>query len=401
MPSSFVVQPASRTQNITYAVRDVVVLADEIKKSGKEMLYLNIGDPNLFDFVTPPHIIAAAHQAMLRNMNGYSASSGIQEARDAIANEATGKGFKNIRDVFVTTGASEAIEVLLTALAEEGDNVLTPSPGYPLYTAVLAKLKVRENPYFLDEGNDWQPNLEDIAEKIDSRTRAIVLINPNNPTGSSYDRQTLEGILRLAREHDLMIFADEIYNKLVFDGKKHISIAALDSELPIVTFNGLSKAYLVPGFRIGWGIITGNQKSVAGLIEAMNKILRARLCANHPLQYAIKPALEGDQSHLAQAVHKLTRRRDLTVQALRAIPGISCVSPGGAFYAFPRLTIRESDEDFVKDLLRATGVVVVHGSGFGQVPGTKHFRVVFLPPEEILTKAFERLGNFFASYPGR
>jgi alanine-synthesizing transaminase len=401
MSASFVIQPASRTHNITYAVRDVAVLADELKKSGKEMLYLNIGDPNLFDFKTPPHIIEAVHRAMLANLNGYSASSGIQEARDAIAREATGRGFKNIRDVFVTTGASEAIEVMLTTLAEEGDNILTPSPGYPLYTAVLAKLKVRENPYYLDEENGWQPNLEDIAEKIDSRTRAIVLINPNNPTGSSYDRATLEGILKLAREHQLMIFADEIYSKLVFDGKTALSIATLDPEMPIVTFNGLSKAYLVPGFRIGWGIITGNERSVTGLIEAMNKILRARLCANHPLQYAIKPALEGDQSHLTEVMKKLTRRRDLTVKALNAIPGISCVSPGGAFYAFPRLSIREGDEDFVKELLKATGVVVVHGSGFGQMPGTKHFRVVFLPPVEVLAKAFERLGNFFASYSGR
>ncbi|MBI5511149.1 MAG: aminotransferase class I/II-fold pyridoxal phosphate-dependent enzyme [Deltaproteobacteria bacterium] len=401
MASSFVVKPASRTEKITYAVRDVVVLAEKAAASGTEMLYLNIGDPNLFDFETPAHLVEAATAAMQKNLNGYAPSSGIKEARDAIAAEAARHGIGNVRDIFVTTGASEAIEVVLTALVDEGDNVLTPSPGYPLYTAVLAKLKVTENPYYLDENNGWQPSLEDIAAKINARTRAIVLINPNNPTGSVCDQKTLAGILALARAHELVVFADEIYDKLVFDGRRQISIASLDPEAAVVTFNGLSKAYLAPGFRIGWGIVSGDEHSLRPLIDAMNKILRARLSANHPLQYAVKPALEGDHGHLRAALAKLQHRRDLTVRALNAIPGVSCVAPAGAFYAFPRLEIRATDEEFVKALVLATGVVVVHGSGFGQMPETKHFRVVFLPPEKVLQRAFARLGDFLASYPGR
>jgi len=253
MGASFQVRPAARTAGITYAVRDIAVLAEQVAKTGKQMLYLNIGDPNLFDFRTPAHIIEAAHRAMLDNKNSYSPSSGITEARAAIECEAAKKGIRNIHDVFVTTGASEAIEVALTALVDEGENVLTPSPGYPLYTAVLAKLRVKENPYYLDEENGFQPSLSDIAAKINKKTRAIVLINPNNPTGSSCDEPTLLGLLALARAHKLVIFADEIYDKLVFDGKGHISIAGLDPEAPVVTFNGLSKSYLAPGFRIGWG----------------------------------------------------------------------------------------------------------------------------------------------------
>lgn len=401
MPSSFVVEAATRTEKITYAVRDIVLLADQVAKTGKEMLYLNIGDPNKFDFRTPQHVIDAVVAAMQANKNSYSASSGIEEARQAIEREADRKGIRSIHDIFVTSGASEAIEVALTALANEGENILTPSPGYPLYTAVLAKLGVKENPYYLDEANGWQPDLDDIKSKINKHTRGIVVINPNNPTGSNCSRETLLGVLALAREHKLVVFADEIYDKLLFDGQEHISLASLDHETPVVTFNGLSKAYLAPGFRIGWGIASGSGKALNGYLEAMNRILRARLCANHPIQWAIKPALEGSHAHLAEAMNKLTRRRDLTVKALNSIPGISCVKPGGTFYAFPRLEIAQSDNHFVHELLRATGVVVVPGTGFGQMPGSKHFRVVFLPPEEVLARAYERLGEFFASYEGR
>ncbi len=395
------IRPASRTEHITYAVRDIVVLAEQVARQGKEMLYLNIGDPNQFDFRTPAHLIEACHRAMLENRNGYSASSGIKEAREAIERQADRQGIRSIQDLFVTTGASEAIEIALTALAEEGENILTPAPGYPLYTAVLAKLKVRENPYYLDEGNGWQPDLADIAAKIDARTRGIVLINPNNPTGSVCERETLLGVLKLAREHDLVVFADEIYDKLLFDGGRHVSIASLDAEAPVVTFNGLAKAYLAPGFRIGWAIVSGEKSWLADYLEAMNKILRARLCANHPLQFAIKPALEGDQEHLTEGMARLERRRDLTHQMLNAVPGISCVRPKGAFYAFPRLEIDRGDDEFVRELIKATGVVVVPGSGFGQVPGTRHVRIVFLPPEDVLRRAYERIGEFFTAFAGR
>lgn len=396
------IAPASRTDNITYAVRDIIVLAEQVAKQGKEMLYLNIGDPNQFDFTTPAHMIEAVHAAMLANRNGYSASSGVKEAREAIARQAERNGIRNVHDLFVTTGASEAIEIALTALAEEGENVLTPAPGYPLYTAVLAKLKVRENPYYLDEGNGWQPDLVDMAAKIDRKTRAVVLINPNNPTGSVCDRETLLGVLRLAREHNLVVFADEIYDKLLLDDdQKHISIASLDPDAPVVTFNGLAKSYLVPGFRIGWAIVSGDRAVLAPYIEAMNKILRARICANHPLQFAVKPALEGSQAHLAEVRAKLRRRRDLTHRMLNDVPGLSCVKPLGAFYAFPRLEITESDDRFVQELIKATGVVVVPGNGFGEAPGTRHFRVVFLPPEDVLKKAYERIGEFFAAFAAR
>ncbi len=392
------IRPAQRTHNITYAVRDIVVLADQVAKSGREMLYLNIGDPNKFDFETPPHIIEAAHRAMLANKNGYAPSSGIKESIDAVERYARRKGIDNIQDIFITSGASEAIELCLTGLVDAGENVLTPSPGYPLYTAVLAKIGAVENPYYLDEENGWQPSLDDIESKIDDKTRAIVLINPNNPTGSNCSRQLLQGLLKIAKERNIVIFADEIYDQLLFDGAVHTSIASLDKNAPVITFCGLSKNYLGPGLRIGWGIISGDQAVLGDYIEAVNKMLRARLCANHPLMFAVKPALEGDQSHLKIMNEKLTRRRDLTYRMLNSAAGLSCVKPGGAFYAFPKIDIAGNDEHFVKELVKATGVVVVHGSGFGQKSGSHHFRVVFLPPEEVLTKAYSAIARFLQSY---
>ncbi|MBK6767169.1 MAG: aminotransferase class I/II-fold pyridoxal phosphate-dependent enzyme [bacterium] len=392
------VSPAHRTAEVTYAVRDVVVIAQQIAATGREMLYLNIGDPNLFDFRTPEHVIEATLKAMRDNLNGYAPSTGIPSAVEAIRGAAERNGIRNIHDVFVTTGASEAIDVCLSALVNAGENVLTPTPGYPLYTALLAKLEAKEIPYYLDEANGWQPDLDDIASKITPKTRAIVLINPNNPTGSVCERRTLEGILELARKHSLVIFADEIYDKLILDGGKHLSIASLDQDHPIVTFNGMSKAYVAPGFRIGWGIVSGDVKRVSDYVEAINKLLRARLSANHPEQYAIAPALDGDQSHLVEMKTKLSRRRDLSVEMLNAIPGVSCVAPRGAFYAFPRLNIEQPDELFVRELIKSKAVVTVHGSGFGQRPGTRHFRIVFLPPEETLRKAYAHIDDFLSIF---
>lgn len=388
------IRPAVRTKNITYAVRDIVVLANEVAKTGKEMLYLNIGDPNLFDFAPPRHMVEATYKAMLNNYNGYSPSSGIKPALDSIAGEADRKNIKNVQDIFVTTGASEAIDICLTALVNEGENVLTPTPGYPLYTAIASKLQNMENPYYLNEENGWQPDLDDIRSKINDKTRAIIIINPNNPTGSNCSVDTLKELIKIAKDNNLIIFADEIYDKLLFEGESHTSIASLDSEAPMVTFGGLSKNYMVPGFRIGWGIVSGDRNILKDYIEAINKLLRARLSANHPEQYAIPTALDGDHSHLVTANQKLTIRRDLTVEMLNAIPGISCVKPEGAFYAFPRLHINTPDNIFVSELIRETGVVVVPGSGFGQRPGTNHFRVVFLPPEDILIKAYNNIARF-------
>jgi alanine-synthesizing transaminase len=398
MPRDSIIMPAERTRNIQYAVRDIVVIAKKVAATGKQMLYLNIGDPNQFDFETPPHMVEAMQRALAQNYNGYAPSSGIPEAVDAIEREARRKGIDNINDIFVTTGASEAIEICLSALADDGDNVLTPAPGYPLYQAVLAKLQVVENAYYLNEDNGWQPDLKDINSKINDRTRAIVLINPNNPTGSVCSNKTMHGLIDLAKKHNLVIFCDEIYDKLILDDKPHVSLASLDKDVPAITFNGLSKSYLGPGLRIGWGIVSGDYSRMKDYIEGINKILRARLCANHPIQYAIKPALEGDQSHLKAVREKLKRRRDITTGMLNDIPGISCVRPEGAFYAFPRMHMDGDDAHFVAELIKATGVVVVHGSGFGQVPGTQHFRVVFLPTENVLKSAYEQIAEFYVKY---
>lgn len=392
------IKPAIRTENITYAVRDIVVLAQQVAKTGKQMLYLNIGDPNIYDFEPPKHLVEATYQAMLKNYNGYAPSSGTAAAVKAIEAEAARKGIHNVHDIFVTTGASEAIEICLTSLVNDGENVLTPTPGYPLYTAISSKLQAIENPYYLDEANGWQPDIEDIKAKINEKTRAIILINPNNPTGSLYTKEVLQQIVDIALQHNLVIFADEIYDKLLFDGKEHISIASLSKDVPCITFGGLSKNYMVPGFRIGWGIVSGIKSDLQEYIDAINKILRARLSANHPEQHGIGPALEGSQEHLTIAMQKLAKRRDLTVEMLNAIPGISCVKPEGAFYAFPKLEFAYSDAEFVTGLIKETGVVVVPGSGFGQYPGTHHFRVVFLPNEEILTAAYKNIGIYLDKF---
>jgi alanine-synthesizing transaminase len=388
------IAPARRSYAVKYAVRDILLVAEQAKQAGRDLLYLNIGDPNKFDFATPPHVVEAICKALRENCNWYSPSEGIPEALAAIRRQAERQGITAIHDIFVGSGASECIELALSALVDEGDNVMTPSPGYPLYTAVLGKLGCPENPYFLDESHGWQPDLADIAAKINSRTRAIVLINPNNPTGSVCERKTLEGLLELAARHNVVVFADEIYDKLVLGDSKHISIASLRPDVPVITFNGLSKAYLGPGLRIGWAIMSGPAARLGELREAIHRFLRARLCANSPIQFAIAPALEGDQTHLAEVRRKLEARRDLTMRSLNAVPGVSCVSPAAAFYAFPSLNVGEPDETFIPKMIRETGVVVVPGSGFGQRPGTAHFRVVFLPPEDVLTRAYQAIADF-------
>jgi len=302
---------ASRLDNVKYAIRDLASVANEIVAQGHKVVPLNIGDPNVFDFRTPPHLIEAVHRAMLDNKNGYAPSPGIKPALDAIRGEAARKGITSVQDVFVTNGVSETVDACLTALLNPGDDLLTPCPDYPLYSALLTKLGIRLNTYYLNEEDGWQPELDDIKKKITPRTRGIVLINPNNPTGAVCTRAMLQQIAEIARQHNLLIFADEIYDKLILDDDEHISMAAVAPDVPVVTFGGLSKNYLVPGWRIGWGIVSGEAATVRNYNEGIQRLLRARLCANHPEQYAIPAALEGPQDHLVEVRKKLRSRRDL------------------------------------------------------------------------------------------
>ena len=392
--SSFEILAASRMDKVNYAIRDLVVIAEQIAREGKEILYLNIGDPPLYGFNTPPHLIDAVHKAMRDGVNGYGNSLGLDVAVESIRSQAEAKGFENIQGIFVTMGSGEAVDCCLTALVNPGDNVLTPCPDYPLYSATLTKNCCLLNSYRLKEEEGWEPDLDDMAARINSRTRGIVLINPNNPTGAVYSRRTLEGIAELARRNNLIVFSDEIYDKLVLDsGHSHVPIAALAPDVPVVTFNGLSKAYCCPGWRIGWGLATGPQAALKPFLEAVYKLLRARLSAPHPLQYAIKPALEGPQDHLLEMNQKLSRRRDLLQRWCDETPRVSCVPPKGAFYAYPKLDIPEDDTTFVRELLEETQVLLVHGAGFGE-KGSAHCRIVFLPEDAVLTQAFDRISEF-------
>lgn len=387
--------------NVNYAIRDLAVVAGQVAQQGHKILYLNIGDPCKFDFPTPPHMIEAVERAMRDGFNGYGESLGEISAVRAIRAQAEANGFKNIQGVMVGMGSGEVIDNCLSALVNPGDNVLTPCPDYPLYGAVLAKLEAEPNSYFLSEENGWQPDLEDLAARINPRTRAILLINPNNPTGAIYSRATLERIAELARQHNLLILADEIYDKLIIDdGCEHLSIATLAPDIPVITFNGLSKAYLVPGWRIGWAVATGPAGSLSEYLEAVYKLLRARLSAPHPFMHAIAPALEGPQDHLKEVRSKLRHRRDLTVEWAARTPRISLVAPQGAFYAFPQLDVPEDDLEFVTELLRHKHVLCVHGSGFGQRAGTRHMRIVFLAQEELLAQAYGSITEFISQRYG-
>jgi len=390
---------ASRLDNVRYAIRDLACVADEVIRQGHKVLPLNVGDPLNFDFQTPPHLIEAVYKAMRDGKNGYAPSPGISEALEAIRGEAARKGITTVRDVFVTSGVSETVDLCISALVNPGEDILTPKPDYPLYSAILCKLGIAINAYDLNEDDDWQPELADIERKLNPRTRGIVLINPNNPTGSLCSRGMLEQLAELARRHNLVVFSDEIYDKLILpdsngDVTAHIAFASVAPDVPCITFGGMSKNYLVPGWRIGWSIASGEAAAIQPYLDGIHRLLRARLCANHPEQYAIKPALEGPQDHLLEVQRKLRSRRDLTQKWCESTPRVSCVVPRGAFYAFPRIDIPESDEVFVKELIRQKHVMVVHGSGFGQKPGTQHFRIVFLPDEKVLTSAYQSIAEF-------
>jgi alanine-synthesizing transaminase len=386
------IEPAKRTEHITYAIRDVVVEAKKLQKEGAKILFLNIGDPCVYDFSTPKHMIEAVNKSMLENRNGYADSHGLEEARSAIVNENRKYGFESSpENVLISTGVSEGIDMALASLVNPGDNLLTPRPSYPVYLAVMHKIGGVLNEYMTDEENGWQPDIEDIKKRINSKTKGIVLINPNNPTGALYDEKTLKEILSIAREHNLVVFADEIYNKILLDDDKFFSLASLDEEIPIVTFNGLAKNYLVPGWRIGWMTFTGS--GIDKYREAVFKIARSRLCSPTNQQYAVKPALEGPQEFLRDVIGKLRKRRDVVFKRLNE-EGFHCTKPKGAFYAFPGMDYAVTDDkEFVMDLLHKKHILVVHGSGFGW-KNPDHFRVVFLPDENILNDAFDRLHDY-------
>jgi len=381
---------ADRTKKIKYAIRDVVVEAQKLEKQGHKIIYLNIGDPLKYDFSTPKHMIDAVESSWNKS-SSYSDSIGIKEARQAVAGEASRLGIKDVdwEDVIMTSGGSEGITMAIGALMNQGENILIPNPGYPLYNAVVNYLQGEINTYNLDEENDWQPDIEDIKKKINDKTKAIVLINPNNPTGALYTKETLLKIIEIAKENNLMIFSDETYDKILLDDDKFYSVGSLTNNVPVVVFNTLSKNYLCPGWRVGWMIFANTPRKY---IEAVKKLARARLSMSHPMQYAVKPALEGSQSHIKEMNDKLKRRRDIVYERLNSIAGISCVKPKAAFYAFPKIDVEE-DKDFVLDFLRKEKVLFVYGSGFG-MPG--HFRIVFAASEQALNEAMDRLEKYMA-----
>ncbi|PIN85352.1 MAG: aminotransferase [Candidatus Diapherotrites archaeon CG11_big_fil_rev_8_21_14_0_20_37_9] len=390
------IAPSKRTENVRHALRDIVPIAQQVEKKGKKVIYLNIGDPMKFDYRTPEHM----WKAMMDNKKeaeGYCNALGTDGARKAVANYANKSGAKGITmdDVMVTGGGSEAILMSLQALINPGENVLTPCPTYSIYTGEINFLEGKINEYYLNEEKNWQPDVDDIEKKINEKTKAIVLISPNNPTGSVMTKKTLQQIIDIAGAHDIFIYTDETYDQLLFDDEEFIPAASIAKDVPVVTTSSISKNYLAPGFRGGWLYKHDPQGALDDYFEAIKKLSRLRLGPVSPVQFAIEAALNGPQDHLKELVEKLQKRRDLTYKRLNEINGISCVKPKGAFYAYPSIELPiKSDKEFVLDLLEETGVLVVYGEGFGQKPGTHHFRIVFLPQEETLNEAFDKIEGY-------
>ena len=378
--------------------------AQRMEAAGHRIMKLNIGNPAPFGFEAPDAVLAAMHQH-LPHAQGYSDSKGIYSARTAVSQYYESRGIRDIGvdDVFIGNGVSEMITMVLQALVDDGDEILVPSPDYPLWTAASTLAGGKVVHYMCDEENDWNPSLEDIREKVTPRTKAIVVINPNNPTGAVYSREVLEGIADIAREHELMVLSDEIYDRVLYDGASHISMAEVAPDLVCITFNGLSKAYRVCGYRAGWMVVTGPRRRAKGFIEGLDLLSGTRLCANVPGQHAIQVALGGRQSiyQLTAEGGRLHKQRDVAVRKLREIPGISVVEPKGALYCFPKIDAEmyniHDDEKFMLDLLKSEKILMVQGTGFNY-PTPDHFRVVTLPWASQLENAIERLGNFLADY---
>lgn len=381
------IRTAQRVDRFTYAIRNIVAEARKVEAAGRKVRYLNIGDPNQFGFLTPPHLIEAVSKAMRDGHNGYTASPGIVEAREAVAADFAQRGVDTDPDrVLITSGTSEGIELALTAVVDEGEEVLVPSPTYPLYTAVLAKIGAEPVYYRTDHTNGWLPDLDHIRASITPKTRALVVIDPNNPTGAIYPDDMRRALISIAEAHSLVILADEVYGDLAYDGPVP-PMAILDQDAPIISYSSLSKAYLAPGWRAGW-MAVGRSPRLDGVLAAIKKLADGRLCSPGPMQYAVTAALTGDRSHQDTFRRELRVRADLTVERLNRIPGLSCVAPRGAFYAMPKMTLPPgtTDRDYVLGLLRATGILVVYGSGFGTDAADGFFRVVFLAsPDELGT----------------
>lgn len=390
---------ARNALQVEYAIRDVVLPARELEKQGIEILKLNIGDPCAYDFDTPSHIQDALVEAARSGKNGYAPSEGVPELREAIRSRE--KRRNNVDygpdDVCVTTGISESISMLYASALEAGDEVLVAGPSYPPYISLARLHNAKPLPYRCKEESGWQPDADDLRRRITPRTRMIVLVNPNNPTGSVWGRRVVEAIGGLAAEYSKQLFlvSDEIYDELTFD-VKHNATANLVKDVPLVTLNGLSKVHLAPGWRVGWTMWRDHNRALEEIRRAYMNQARLRICASSVSQYGAVAALNGPQDHVAETVAKLKRRRDLAHHRLNEIPGLSCAKPEGAFYAFPRIKVLEepgapwrNDKDFVLDLLREAHVLTVHGSGFDSTFGANHFRIVILPPEEVLTRAFD------------
>ncbi len=396
---------SSKLDNVLYDVRGPVVdEAAKMEAAGTQVLKLNIGNPAPFGFRTPDEVIYDM-RSQLTECEGYSTSKGLFSARKAIMQYAQNKHIPNvtIEDIYTGNGVSELINLSMSALLDNGDEVLVPSPDYPLWTACVTLAGGKAVHYICDEQAEWYPDIDDIKSKISDRTKAIVLINPNNPTGALYPREVLQEIVDIAREHQIMIFSDEIYDRLVMDGEEHVSIASLAPDLFCVTFSGLSKSHMIAGYRIGWMILSGNKGCAKDYIDGINMLSNMRLCSNVPAQSIVQTALGGHQSVNGYIVPggRIYEQREFIYKALNDIPGITAVKPKAAFYIFPKIDTEKfnitNDEKFALDLLREKKILIIHGGGFNwEKPD--HFRVVYLPRTEILDEATKNLADFLTYY---
>jgi len=393
---------AERVHRFSYAIRNIVSEARAVEARGMRVRYLNIGDPVAFGFQTPAHIVDAAVAAMRDGHNGYLPSPGIASAREAVAEDYRRRGVTVPADrVLITTGTSEGIDLALNALVNDGEEVLVPLPTYPLYTAVLAKIGAEPRYYRTDPERDWLPDLDHLRSLVTARTRVLVVIDPNNPTGAVYPPHVRRALIEFAERHDLTIVADEVYGDLGFEGSAPL-LGSLDPDAPIISFSSLSKAYLAPGWRAGW-LVVGTSPRLDDALAAIKKLADGRLCSPGPMQYAVTAALTGDRSHQPLFRQALVERARVTTEMLNAIPGMRCVAPRAAFYALPSVSLPpgRTDEDYVLALLRETGILCVHGSGFGMPPEQGFFRIVFLAEPRDLTAIYSDMAAFTGEYLNR